>query len=217
MRPRRARTSADAPKRSHEPRYTSWTPLAWTRTTFLGPATPTARPKHEVLRAGIRRQISVGSVSMAAITPTRRAPSTASWTSRARGTRACSHPSSPARAAARPLEHRRRRRRRRGNTARRSTCAGALGGKKLLCIFSRSPFRNRLYYFAMPSELCWLRWRTRCTAGASRGRGWTRLVLEKPFGSDAVSAGKCNTPPGQGVEEDRAYGARRIPGQGGDR
>jgi len=55
-----------------------------------------------------------------------------------------------------------------------------------------APRRNRLYYFAMPSELYPPVANAVHRGGRAVDGGWTRLVLEKPFGSDAVSAAALN-------------------------
>lgn len=55
-----------------------------------------------------------------------------------------------------------------------------------------APHRNRLYYFAMPSELYPPVANAVHRGGRAVAGGWTRLVLEKPFGHDAVSAAALN-------------------------
>ena len=51
-----------------------------------------------------------------------------------------------------------------------------------------APGRNRLYYLAMPHELYLPAADAIHRNGRSPGNGWTRIVVEKPFGSDLISA-----------------------------
>ena len=51
---------------------------------------------------------------------------------------------------------------------------------------------NRVLYLALPSEAIPAVVRSLGAAGLARGPGWTRLVIEKPFGTDLASAERLN-------------------------
>jgi glucose-6-phosphate 1-dehydrogenase len=67
---------------------------------------------------------------------------------------------------------------------------------------------NRLFYLATPPSVCPEIIASLGRAGLSvegRGRGWARIVLEKPFGSDLASAQRLNRDLGRVFRESQAY------------
>ena len=76
-----------------------------------------------------------------------------------------------------------------------------------------APRRNRLYYFAMPSELYPPVANAVHRGGRAVDGGWTRLVLEKPFGSDAVSAAALNRHLAKAWKENSLYRIDRYLGK----
>jgi len=64
---------------------------------------------------------------------------------------------------------------------------------------------NRVYYLALPAEAIPAAVRGLGAAGLARGTGWTRLVVEKPFGTDLASARRLNAELHQEFEERSIY------------
>ncbi|HDS29280.1 MAG TPA: glucose-6-phosphate dehydrogenase, partial [Candidatus Acetothermia bacterium] len=64
---------------------------------------------------------------------------------------------------------------------------------------------NRLFYLATPPTLQETIVEQLRAAGLSRGRGWTRMVVEKPFGVDGESARFLNEQIHRSFQEDQVY------------
>lgn len=64
---------------------------------------------------------------------------------------------------------------------------------------------NRLFYLAMAPEFFGLIANNLADSGLKDGTGWTRLVIEKPFGHDLESAKKLNNDIRQAFREDQIY------------
>ncbi|MFC2018368.1 glucose-6-phosphate dehydrogenase [Chloroflexota bacterium] len=64
---------------------------------------------------------------------------------------------------------------------------------------------NRVFYLAVPSEAFGPVIERLGKSGLNRSRGWTRLVIEKPFGADLASARKLNAAIHRHFDESQIY------------
>jgi len=64
---------------------------------------------------------------------------------------------------------------------------------------------NRVFYLALPPSAVGSTVESLGTTGLYRGAGWTRLVIEKPFGHDLVSARELNETIHRYFPEDEVY------------
>ncbi len=64
---------------------------------------------------------------------------------------------------------------------------------------------NRLFYLAVPPEIYPTIIRNIGAAGLNRSSGWTRIIIEKPFGSDLASARELNREVHQVFDEKQVY------------
>ena len=64
---------------------------------------------------------------------------------------------------------------------------------------------NRVFYLALPPKVFPLAIAGLGGAGLNKGNGWTRLVIEKPFGRDLKSAQELNRVVHQNFEEKQVY------------
>ncbi|MBN1884408.1 MAG: glucose-6-phosphate dehydrogenase [Candidatus Krumholzibacteriota bacterium] len=64
---------------------------------------------------------------------------------------------------------------------------------------------NRVFYLALPPDAVRDVVGKLGAAGLARGPGWTRLVVEKPFGRDLASAGTLNETIGRHFDESQVY------------
>ena len=64
---------------------------------------------------------------------------------------------------------------------------------------------NRIFYLALPPAAFGATVRGLGAAGLADGRGWTRLVVEKPFGVDLESAARLNSILHESFDERRIY------------
>lgn len=79
---------------------------------------------------------------------------------------------------------------------------------------------NRLFYFAIPPEMFVPAAKSIHAAGKS-ATGWTRMVIEKPFGSDFDSSAALSAELAKYFTEDQvrqaACSGQRVDGRGGGR
>lgn len=64
---------------------------------------------------------------------------------------------------------------------------------------------NRVFYLALPPKVFAQTISGLAAAGLARSRGWTRLVIEKPFGRDLESAARLNEIVHEGWQEAQVY------------
>jgi glucose-6-phosphate 1-dehydrogenase len=63
---------------------------------------------------------------------------------------------------------------------------------------------NRIFYLSLPHNVV-LEVATCLSADAQSKRGWTRLILEKPFGFDSESSARINQGLLRGLDENQIY------------
>jgi glucose-6-phosphate 1-dehydrogenase len=64
---------------------------------------------------------------------------------------------------------------------------------------------NRLYYLALPPDLCPVAVERLGQAGLHKSSGWTRIIIEKPFGHDLQSARQLNDQVHAVFDESQVY------------
>jgi len=64
---------------------------------------------------------------------------------------------------------------------------------------------NRAFYLALPPEASRPVLDAMCEGGLNRGPGWTRIIMEKPFGRDLASAEELDARLHRDFEEDQIY------------
>ncbi|HEC62821.1 MAG TPA: glucose-6-phosphate dehydrogenase, partial [Candidatus Acetothermia bacterium] len=65
--------------------------------------------------------------------------------------------------------------------------------------------RNRLFYLALPPQAVPQAVQGLGEAGLAQGPGWTRVVVEKPFGHDLASAKALNSLLARYFREDQLF------------